>query len=243
MTRDPGHIHQDQDSALSAVHNQPSVAPESRQTVIIHANQLYSDCLMQAIKASTDEEVLAFPSVEAWLKSSNKRPALFIVHDQGNQSATPDHQVDLLLANLDQSSLVVVIGDCEQPGDVFDIVARGARGYIPTSMLLNVTLQALHFVRVGGVFVPACSLVASSTPPAAVAPNGPEQNFAIFTTKQTTVLEAIRRGKPNKTIAYELNMCESTVKVHVRNIMKKLKAKNRTQVAFIAEQLSKGKHC
>jgi DNA-binding NarL/FixJ family response regulator len=32
-------------------------------------------------------------------------------------------------------------------------------------------------------------------------------------------------------------MCESTVKVHVRNIMKKLKAKNRTEVAFMANKL------
>jgi DNA-binding NarL/FixJ family response regulator len=32
-------------------------------------------------------------------------------------------------------------------------------------------------------------------------------------------------------------MKESTVKVHVRNIMKKLKAKNRTEVAYITNQL------
>ena len=38
-------------------------------------------------------------------------------------------------------------------------------------------------------------------------------------------------------IAYELNMCESTVKVHVRNIMKKLNAKNRTEVAYLASGL------
>ena len=46
-------------------------------------------------------------------------------------------------------------------------------------------------------------------------------------------MEALRRGKPNKIIAYELNMCESTVKVHIRNIMKRLKAKNRTEAAYI----------
>ena len=45
-------------------------------------------------------------------------------------------------------------------------------------------------------------------------------------------MDALRRGKANKIIAYELNLRESTVKVHVRNIMKKLKATNRTEVAF-----------
>jgi DNA-binding NarL/FixJ family response regulator len=54
-----------------------------------------------------------------------------------------------------------------------------------------------------------------------------------LTCRQLQVVEAIRQGKPNKTIAYELNMCESTVKVHVRAIMKKLKARNRTEVAYL----------
>ena len=45
-------------------------------------------------------------------------------------------------------------------------------------------------------------------------------------------MEALRRGKANKIIAYELNLRESTVKVHVRNIMKKVKATNRTEVVF-----------
>jgi DNA-binding NarL/FixJ family response regulator len=51
--------------------------------------------------------------------------------------------------------------------------------------------------------------------------------------RQAAVIEALRQGKPNKIIAYELEMRESTVKVHVRNIMKKLKARNRTEVAYI----------
>jgi DNA-binding NarL/FixJ family response regulator len=44
----------------------------------------------------------------------------------------------------------------------------------------------------------------------------------------------------NKLIAYELSMCESTVKVHVRNIMKKLKATNRTQVVYLTRGFFEG---
>jgi len=57
-----------------------------------------------------------------------------------------------------------------------------------------------------------------------------------LTTRQLAVLEAVRRGKANKIIAYELNMCESTVKVHLRNIMKKLRARNRTEAAFMIHE-------
>jgi hypothetical protein len=40
------------------------------------------------------------------------------------------------------------------------------------------------------------------------------------------------KGCSNKLIAYELRMCESTVKVHIRHIMKKLNVSNRTQVVL-----------
>ncbi len=58
-----------------------------------------------------------------------------------------------------------------------------------------------------------------------------------FTPRQLEILNCLRRGLANKMIAYELQMCESTVKIHVRNIMKKLRATNRTQVVSMTWQL------
>jgi DNA-binding NarL/FixJ family response regulator len=83
-------------------------------------------------------------------------------------------------------------------------------------------------VQAGGVFVPE-TCVRSLHQSAHV----DAEHDSFFTRRQAQVVEAIRQGKPNKIIAYELSMCESTVKVHVRTIMKKLKARNRTQVAYL----------
>ena len=55
-----------------------------------------------------------------------------------------------------------------------------------------------------------------------------------LTPRQLEVLEHIKLGEPNKIIAYKLGMKECTVKVHVRDIMKKLKATNRTQLVYKA---------
>jgi DNA-binding NarL/FixJ family response regulator len=57
----------------------------------------------------------------------------------------------------------------------------------------------------------------------------------LVTGRELAVIRAIQKGKSNKVIAYDLNMCESTVKVHVRNVMRKLEAKNRTDVAIKAQ--------
>jgi hypothetical protein len=47
-------------------------------------------------------------------------------------------------------------------------------------------------------------------------------------------------GRESRTrlIAYDLNMCESTVKVHIRHILKKLNAHNRTQVVLLTRSMN-----
>ena len=55
---------------------------------------------------------------------------------------------------------------------------------------------------------------------------------SILTQRQKAVLQHLRRGDPNNLIARELDIREGTVKVHVRQIMRKLGVANRTQVAI-----------
>lgn len=55
-----------------------------------------------------------------------------------------------------------------------------------------------------------------------------------LTPRQREVLERLSEGKSNKLIARDLDMTEATVKVHVRQIMRKFGASNRTQAALIA---------
>jgi DNA-binding CsgD family transcriptional regulator len=54
-----------------------------------------------------------------------------------------------------------------------------------------------------------------------------------LTLRQLDVLALLRQGKSNKTIARDLGMREATVKVHVRQILRKLGASNRTQAALL----------
>ncbi|MGL4966996.1 MAG: hypothetical protein ACRC67_37595 [Inquilinus sp.] len=52
------------------------------------------------------------------------------------------------------------MGDIEDPLHVVKILGHGARGYIPTSVKLNVVIGAISLARAGGLFVPASSLMA-----------------------------------------------------------------------------------
>jgi len=55
-----------------------------------------------------------------------------------------------------------------------------------------------------------------------------------FTERQYAVVVCLCQGDPNKVIGRKLGMTETTVKVHVREIMRKLGVSNRTQVAIAA---------
>ena len=125
---------------------------------------------------------------------------------------------------------LAVLSDREDPGNIREAFSRGVRGYVPTSLASQVAIEALRLVCVGGTYAPAVALLSQAERPPVT--EG-ESLIAGFTQRQSQILDCLQRGMANKLIAYELNMCESTVKVHIRNIMKKLNATNRTQVAYL----------
>jgi DNA-binding NarL/FixJ family response regulator len=121
------------------------------------------------------------------------------------------------------------------------VICYGAKGYIPMTMGFEIAIEAMRFVLAGGTYVPAECLL-SGIPSDSPAPQRPATT-CVITARELAVVRAIQQSKPNKIIAYELNMCESTVKVHVRHIMKKLRAKNRTDVAIKATDLLSCSRC
>jgi DNA-binding NarL/FixJ family response regulator len=54
-----------------------------------------------------------------------------------------------------------------------------------------------------------------------------------LTPRQQQIMQYIAIGKSNKYIAAELSLCESTVKVHVHEVMKRLGATSRTHASYI----------
>lgn len=126
---------------------------------------------------------------------------------------------------------VIVLADNDELLHVLKALELGAKAYIPTSVEIDVCIQAINLTLAGGVFLPASSVMAMRRAIETRADTYRPMS-GMFTHRQEEVVSALRRGKANKIIAYELNLRESTVKVHIRNIMRKLKATNRTEVAY-----------
>jgi DNA-binding NarL/FixJ family response regulator len=204
-------------------------------TVIIERRALIRDCLVRCLKDGKRNDVIqSFSTVEEWLK---ERPhtspgSVIVLCSAGRTEAEVDRDVAVLSQAIADIS-IIILSDREDAGSVLSALDKGARGYISTSMAFDVAVQAIRLVRAGGTFVPARTLIASRDSIEKLRSSSENPPSGLFTGRQLAVVEALRQGKANKIIAYELNICESTVKVHVRNIMKKLRAKNRTEVAFL----------
>jgi len=132
---------------------------------------------------------------------------------------------------------IVVVAESDNPQRVRQILAAGVRGYLPASLSLKVLMGALDLVLAGGVYVPSSLIDANPSRAASgswAAGGAGGEPWNELTRRQRDVLALISQGKSNKLIADALTMSESTVKAHVKQIIKRLHVANRTQAALVA---------
>jgi DNA-binding NarL/FixJ family response regulator len=174
---------------------------------------------------------------------NNRRPEIdadLTIIDTGEHTCS-DPQIRTILEhlrNVMSSAPILVISDREDWSAVVDALDAGARAYFPSSLDPEILFEALRLVQKGGTFIP---LELLSTIPVhrrrqhRAADRQPEMHG--LTPGEQRVLRLLKTGQSNKGIARELNIEEGTVKVHIRRILKKLNAANRTQAALLAQQM------
>jgi DNA-binding NarL/FixJ family response regulator len=204
--------------------------------LLIEKRLFLRNCLHDCLDRSyPDHEIIAFGSLVEWRESAEKKnvkPAVVIYFAPSGIGLMMKSEFEHLEA-LAPKTPIIVISDTANSEEISRIIGYGARGYIPTSMPYHLAVEAVRFVEAGGIFVPAGNFLAG---------RGPHNQPAggVLTERQMKVVEAVGHGFANKQIARKLKMSENTVKVHLRHIMKKLNARNRTEVAIMTRTLLDG---
>ena len=119
---------------------------------------------------------------------------------------------------------VVMLTTSESDGDIQRAMRAGAAAYILKSMPKEEILAVLRSVHQRGRFMPTqvAALIAEHM--------GEEQ----LTARELDVLRLIRDGYRNKQIADQLRIAETTVNFHIKNLVDKLQANDRTHAVTIA---------
>lgn len=128
------------------------------------------------------------------------------------------------------SGRVVVFSVSNHEDDVVSALKRGADGYLLKDMEPEALLKALHQAAAGQMVLsetltPILAASLRDSRPAA------ERDIRQLTPRERDILKLIAQGLPNKLIARKLMITESTVKVHVKHLLKKMKLKSRVEAA------------
>ncbi|HXP95281.1 MAG TPA: response regulator transcription factor [Telmatospirillum sp.] len=169
-------------------------------------------------------------------------------------AAAKDHDQDLILLDIDMPGMngfnglialrnqvptapVVVVSADESRESVRQALSLGASGFVPKSMDREHMASAIQTVLSGEIFVPFSLGERGAASPYRDNDDAFRQGYATLTSQQRKVLEMLVLGRPNKVIAYEMNITESTVKAHVSAILHKLQVTSRTQAVLQAGKM------
>lgn len=140
---------------------------------------------------------------------------------------------------------VIVLTVSENAEDLADVMAAGAQGYLLKKIDASHFIDALRRVASGETIISpemtvrlVSAMRAKETPPS----NTPSDALlARLTPREREILAALAVGASNKEIARQFDLSESTVKVHVQNILRKLECQSRVQAAVIAVEAGLGR--
>ena len=207
-----------------------------RTVVIVDDHPLYSDALAAALR-------LVFPNCEI-----ETRQTLGDTLSLLEKGFTPDLVMfDLKLPDVNGISgfeslrdrvpdtPILVISSLTSVEIVAALMEKGAAGFLPKDASSQVLKSALFDVSTGRKFVPKSYQTASTAQASDTLCGKSQSKISELTPQQARIMKLICAGKPNKQIAYELNLAEATVKAHITALLRRLGVQNRTQAAVLVE--------
>ncbi len=184
----------------------------------------------------------AIADVSALPDDQEGGPSLFIIDGEIRSDAIIG-VIDRIKTRFPDAKIVIVAETFEADA-VSAAWKAGAHGFCLSNSQSEILVGSIQLVMLGEVVLPS-ALVLSMTEPNAnraasvsADSSGTSEDHRLsgrrLSMREAQILDYLREGAPNKVIARKLNLSESTVKVHVKAILKKVGACNRTQAALWA---------
>jgi DNA-binding NarL/FixJ family response regulator len=115
---------------------------------------------------------------------------------------------------------VAIVSSEEDQHVVREAISLGAAGYLPKSTSKRELAMSIEGVLSGSVSVPKDFVATGRRNPDST--KALQAKLRELTPQQLRVLDLLRKGYPNRQIAHELQLAESTVKAHITEILRKL---------------------
>ncbi|MCA1246095.1 response regulator transcription factor [Massilia sp. MS-15] len=143
--------------------------------------------------------------------------------------------LQLLLQDRPQAA-VLMLTVSEEADDLAAALQAGARGYLIKNIDADYLIRAVERAAAGeSVLAEALAgKLFAHVQRGGAKPSAPVSELDKLTPREREILACLARGESNKLIARVLDLAESTVKIHVQNVLRKLGLTSRVQAAVFA---------
>lgn len=205
--------------------------------LVIDPRSLTRDCLVAALEnARGVASVIAAGSIEEAAKTlagiDGRTVALLNLASDAFDHPTLSRMIDPL-RDLAPDSILILTTHIDA-AHARMALRLGVAGLLSTEMPFDLTIDAIRVVSRGWIAYPRSVLDQPVIEAAILSPTARRTRDDMLTGRQRQVLEGLSRGMTNRQIANSLMVTERTVKAHVKELMRRLGASNRTQVVAIA---------
>ena len=186
--------------------------PLYREAVSLQVRRLYPEAQI--------EQVASLPELRALAMKPGAPCGLMLVDFH-----MPGMSLDALGALIADFPAVpvAVISGMARAADIRAAVRAGAKAYVPKTSTPEHLAQVLQLLLAGGSSIPADILLEQ----------GEELGWEL-STREREVLKGVALGQSNKQIGRELGLAEVTIKLHLRNLFRKMGVKTRAEAAVAA---------
>lgn len=187
-----------------------------------------------------------------------KQPDFEVVAEAGDGiegvKRAQQHKPDVILLDLNMPGLsgletlqlliqdnpactVIILTVSEEADELGQALRDGARGYLIKNIEGDALAAAIRRAAAGEAVIDntmTAKLVAQFRTQPKAGSASPAAERDKLTAREREIVQCLAKGESNKEIARSLDVAESTVKIHVQNILKKLNLNSRVQVAVYA---------
>ncbi|WP_454725632.1 MULTISPECIES: response regulator [Cupriavidus] len=209
--------------------------------LLIDDHTLFRSGVRALLARQTDFEIVdeAADGVEGVKRAKQHRPDVILL-DLNMPGLSGLETLKLLVEDL-PGCAVVMLTVSEEAEELAAALRSGAQGYLLKNIEADTLTSAIRRAAAGEAVIShgmTEKLVAQFRAPAAqaapAAAGAGAADKARLTSREHEIVRGLARGESNKEIARELGVAESTVKIHVQNILKKLNLTSRVQIAVYA---------
>jgi two-component system nitrate/nitrite response regulator NarL len=206
------------------------------KTFILADSRLTREGMMRILEDTSFEVVGQSGQFSDLLEhvAGTEPPRILLIDIAGRESELRGH-LDELRGRAPEMR-VVLLTEGVDPQQMAECFEAGVDGFLLKDISTEALLASLELALIGERVFPSQVIPLLLRGAAGLAPVRREtmEDITQLSTREMQILRCLVDGNPNKVIAQRLDMAEATIKVHVKNILRKIKAENRTQAAIWA---------